>query len=489
MTSDLKQKTVKNVSYTAAGWVITFLFQAVANVVMTRTLQASDYGIAGMAVIFLNFFSQFSDLGITTALVQKADMTERDLYTAFGLRALLGCAIFLLSVLTMPLANAAFGNQGVGLLIVVFSLNYLINIFGFIPVALMRRDLSYGKLFFPQVAYAASSALLGIVLALNGFGYWSLVFSLIGATLVYVALTNSLRPVPIRFQFHKETALSFLRFGSNVALTGVIGFALLNADNFVVGALQGSAALGFYIIAFNWGSLICTIITAVVSNVLLPTFSRLQGDKQRLKAAYLKLLEFVTPLALGANLLLFLASKEFLYLVLGHSSEKWFPSLAALQILCLYGVLRSLLEPASNAFLSLGLPRLMLRASLLAAVIELGLLYPAIRYGGIEAVAVVVTVAAASQHLVYLGLLKKHLGISPRQVLAKVAPAFGAMAGAALPLLYGFQFLGQLSWLTFAVKTATTLALFLLLHGLLTRWTVLREVRFLLAGSGLREAE
>lgn len=489
MKSNLTNRTVKNVSYNAVGWVISFCIQAIANIVMTRTLLASDYGIAGMAVIFMNFFGQFSDLGITTAVVQKKELSERDLYTAFLLRAFFGTSVFLLCVVSMPIANLVFGNKDVGLLIVIFAISYLINIFGFIPVALMRKELSYGKLFFPQVAYTATGALVGIILALNGFGYWSLVYALISSTLVHVVMTNIMRPVRIKLQFDRQMAGTFLRFGANVSFTGIISFALLNADNFIVGALKGAGTLGFYIIAFNWGSMICTIIAGVVSNVLLPTFSRIQDDKERLKNAYLKIIEFIAPLAIGGNLVLFLASRDFLYLVLGHGSDKWLPSLVALQILCVYGVLRSLLEPATNVFLSINQPGIVLRTSVIAAVVELGLLYPAIKFGSIEWVAVVVTFASASQYLIHLPKLRKHLDVSLTEFFAKLLPGLVAFVVTLTLLLWGHSYLGETSWLTLGVKVFTSFGLYLLAHGMLTRWQVLREIRSMLAGANVTSSK
>jgi len=158
----------------------------------------------------------------------------------------------------------------------------------------------------------------------------------------------------MRFCLDVAAARHFINYGVNIFLVGLLSYALLNAGNFVIGAVKGATALGYYTIAFNWGGMICSILIGTVSSVLFPTFAKIQDDRQRLRAAYLKIIEFIAVIAIMANLTLFLTGREFLYFVLGHSTEKWFPSLIAFQILCGFGILKSLLEPGASLMMAIG---------------------------------------------------------------------------------------------------------------------------------------
>ncbi len=88
--SSLKQKTFNNIALNSAAKVVAVVFQGVASIILTRTLLPSDYGIVGFAMIFVNFLSQFNDLGFSSAVVQKNILTIghciRDLPSDLGLQ-------------------------------------------------------------------------------------------------------------------------------------------------------------------------------------------------------------------------------------------------------------------------------------------------------------------------------------------------------------------------------------------------------------------
>ncbi len=124
---------------------------------------------------------------------------------------------------------------------------------------------------------------------------------------------------------------------NDLSLIGFIVFTIFNVDNFIIGAVKGSSELGYYMIAFNWGSIICVILGTVVNNVLFPTFSRMEQDRERIKKSYLRVLEYVSCIGMLTNITLLLVSEDFLVYVLGHGTDKWLPALLSLRILCLYG--------------------------------------------------------------------------------------------------------------------------------------------------------
>jgi PST family polysaccharide transporter/lipopolysaccharide exporter len=286
----------------------------------------------------------------------------------------------------------------------------------------------------------------------------------------------------MRFCLDVDAARHFINYGVNIFLVGLLSYALLNAGNLVIGAVKGATALGYYTIAFNWGGMICSILIGTVSSVLFPTFAKIQDDRQRLRAAYLKIIEFMAVIAIMANLTLFLTGREFLYFVLGHSTEKWFPSLIAFQILCGFGILKSLLEPGASLMMAIGNTAVPLRATLVAAVVQLSLLYPALRFGGIEGVALLIVLATAVQYLVYFPSLKRSLDLPFRELAGQVRPAVLAMLLTGAVVTIASPLLGPLSLFSLAVKLVLVLLLFLGSYGLLTHWMIFREIMALVKG-------
>lgn len=478
----LKSRTVKNITLNVVAKILMFGLQAVANIILTRTLVPSDYGLVGMALIFMNFFALFGDMGITSAVIRKQELSERDLYTGFTVRVVQGVMLALLCAAASPVASKVFHNYEVGAILVVFSLNFIITGAGFIPHGRLNRELRYDRLFLPQVGYALVAAVVAIVAALTGFRHWSLVFATLGGSSASVLFLNVIKPSRPRFCFDLCAARHFINYGMNIFLTGLLSYALLNAGNLVIGAAWGAASLGFYTIAFNWGGMISTIVIGAVSSVLLPTFARIQDDRPRLRAAYLKIIEFIALLTILANLTLVLGAKEFLYFVLGQSTEKWFPSLITFQILCGYGVLKSLLEPGATLMMAIGNTAVPFRATLVAAVVQLGLLYPLLRYGGMEAVALLVVLATAAQYIVYLPSLRRSLELPARELAAKVRPAVLAMLLTISVVMALNPLTGPLSIFVFVSKLVLVPLFYLIMYGLMTRWSIYREIFDLVKG-------
>jgi O-antigen/teichoic acid export membrane protein len=251
----------------------------------------------------------------------------------------------------------------------------------------------------------------------------------------------------------------------------------MNLDNFVVGTLLGSATLGYYALAFTWGTKLCETLGSVVNSVLFPTFAKIQGNVPRLRAAYIKSLEFVAFLAVGGYVALFVVSGDFLIHILGAGEDKWLPSIAVLQILCLYGLIRALLEPIGSVVMAVGGVPILVRANLLAAVVNMTLIYPALLAFGIEGVAAIVTVSYACQYLVFLPVLKDRLALSPREFMTPLSKPLiaGTITLAAMVAFQGADALGH-GQLRFWLAGLSSVAIYIAVFGLLSRGTAYRDL-------------
>jgi O-antigen/teichoic acid export membrane protein len=480
MDQSLIHLTIKNIGYNALAKFSILILSSIAGVILARNLTASDYGIVGFAMIFTNFLERFSDLGISNAVVQKHHLDENELYTGFTLKCIFGVLVFLVAFVLSPLSKYFFDNAAIIDVIKILSLNFIISSFAFLPYSLLTRELNYKKLSISQMASAALSNTLAIIFALNGFKYWSIVIANVCLVVVNVILLNSIKPIRIKFSYSRGIASEFIHFGGNIFFIGLITFTIFNADNFLIGSVLGSAALGYYAIAFNWGTIICNIVSNTVYNVLFPTFSKIQNDKDSLKKAYLKTLEYVSFISILANIALFLISYEFLYYMLGHGTDRWLPALNVFKILCVYGILRSVLEPVGNVIVAMGKPNIIVKSNLVVGIIELSLLYPALKYFNIEGVAVLITIAYALQYFIYYPFLQKELNLNFKDIINAVKPAIISMLFViSVGLL--FNLFVNLSLITFILKLILIPVSYYISYGLITKWRLVSEMKMALS--------
>ena len=478
MDDGLRNITRRNISYNAVASVLRTVIQFVTNVVLARLLTAADYGIVGFATIFIAFMMQFGDFGINNAVVQPREVDDATLYTAFTLKTVLSVLIVLLLLAGAPAALLFIDRPEVVDVIRLLSLNFLFSVGAFLPQVLLTRALDYRRLALPATLSVAAGSGLAIAMAYAGWGFWSMTANSIVTILLSAAVLNLLRPVRLSFRYDPAAAGRLLRFGASVLIPGVIVFVIFNTDNFVIGAVGGAEQLGYYAVAFNWGSMICTLSAELFHKVLSPTFSRLQNDLAALKTAYLASVRYIAFLAVPVNVFLLVYGRELLIHLLGRGTERWLPAALALQILCVYGVFRVVLEPIGNVIYGIGKPELCLRAIILVAVMELGMLYPAIRFFGIAGVASAVLLAYVSQYCIYLPILKRELDVRGGELLGQVAMtllAAGVMAGIMLMVKTALP----ASFSGLIVQALIAAMVYLVLYGLLDRGRMFRELRAL----------
>ncbi|HEX3660344.1 MAG TPA: lipopolysaccharide biosynthesis protein [Acidobacteriaceae bacterium] len=470
-----KAETFRNVAYSGFGKGLTLVCGALTSMVVARNLTPSDYGVVGFAWIIIAFLSQFSDLGLANAVIRRPALHPHSLHTAFTLKLVLGFGACAAAFLIAPFARHLFDHPATGNVIRVLSLTFLVSTIGFAPQVMLTREMNYRALIIPAVAGAVTQCILAVTLVLHGWSYWAVVIGSVGGALVSGIAMQLLARVPIGFRFDLADAKEFLRFGIPLFGTGILVFAIFNLDNFLVGESMGSSKLGYYALAFTWGSFICGILTATVNNVLFPTFSALQNDPGAVRRWYLKSVDLVAFVAVIVNGALFANTHYFLVTFLGKGTGKWLPAEMALRVLCVYGIARATLEPLSPCFMARGQTSPLLKATVVAAAIELTLLLLALRSGSIEMVAWAVLAAYVSQAIVYLPLLRKDFSIEPGDVVATIwpiIPAFGAgwLITFLLPSSFGTTFP------SFIVRGIFTASVVGLTHGLFSRFRCFNEM-------------
>jgi O-antigen/teichoic acid export membrane protein len=479
MAESLKKTTFKNVSYNAIGKAVAFLFQSIANIILSRELIAEDYGVVGFAMIFVTFMRNFSGFGINKAAVHAKDFDEKKMSTVFTLRLILSLLAFTTLFLSSGFAEHFIDHPSIVAVIRILALNILIDNISSVSSICLERNLKFSIISIAETGLVVSSSITAIVLAVNGFKYWSIVYGSISSNLVFSLILYFCMPYRFRFAIDLDVAKEYLRYGLYVFCTGLLIFATYNMDNFIIGSVAGVSQLGYYAIAFSWGSLVCSVMFGVVFSVLFPTFTKMRDDPIRMKQAYLKIMQYTALISLLWNVGLFCVADNFLYTVLGKNTDKWFPALQTLRILCFYGVIRALNSPASAFVMALGNPRTQFKANILTALIEIPLVYPAIKYGSIEVVGLVVLLSYAFQFAVYLPALKQTNNISAREICTTIWPAVAS--GVAMLLCYFVlnglfphsitKLVGSIFLLTFV---------YIILYGILTRWRTYIQLKDLI---------
>jgi len=467
---------VINIGHSAVAKVLMIGVQLCAATILARNLTADDYGIVGFANIIMALLLRLNGMGLTQAVIRSPALTQRTLGTAATLNMVFSVLAFLCAQLLAPVAGWFLNSPASVPVVRVLAFGFLLNPLGFLPTCLLNREMRFGALRTPSVIGAGVRGVVAVAMALSGWKYWSLVYGNLMGTLTANSLLQVFRRVPFHRGFNYTEARKLLNFGVPITLVGLVTFVVFNADSFLIGLSLGTTILGYYTVALTWATFSSTVLQEVVHSVLFPKFSQMQTDVQRMRDAYLRTLKIVAFSAALMNIGLFVVADGFLVNVLGKGSSRWLPAYDVLRILCVYGFVRAVVETVGNPIMAFGESNLLLKASTIAAVVEVTLLPLAVRSFGILGASFLVTVAYSLQCIVYVPFLAKTLRINFRHILEVLLPStVGAVGG--VVLAYAWPHANSLSWGDMLLRGSLFAAGFVLIHELLSGAAACVEVR------------
>jgi len=329
---------VRGLAWTAGMKWGAQIFSWASTLIVARLLNPEDYGVVGMAAVYLGFANLISEFGVGTTVITLRDLAEEDIAQLNGFAVLLGIAGFLLSCVAAVPLGKFFKSPQLPWVVVAMSTTFLISSFQSVPAALLQRDLRFKLVSVIDGTKSFAMAFVAVVFAVLGFRYWTLVLAGVSSAVVGTALVLSQRRH--RIAMPRPSRLSHvLRFSWHVITGRISWYTYSNADFVVSGKLLGQDALGAYTVAWNLATVPVEKITGVLNSVTPALYSAVQQDKAALRRYMLTLLEGIGLVTLPLSVGIALVSREFVLVFLG---TKWAAAILPLMFLGFYASIRSL---------------------------------------------------------------------------------------------------------------------------------------------------
>ena len=336
MAESLKQKTVKGLGWSALDNAARYGMQFVIGIVLARLLTPDDYGLLGLVGIVTVVCTALVNGGFTTALIRKNDATDADYNTAFICNLAMSLLLFATVFLCAPLIADFFGRVELTALVRVSSSGLIIGALGMVQLTRLTKRIDFKTQTKITIAATALSGIIGIGMALTGFGVWSLVAQQLtsqAVTTMLLYLYNRWMP---RLRFSMESFHDLFGFGWKMMLSGVLDSVWKESYQMVVGKVYTPGALGQYTRAKQFSSLFSSNLTAVIQRVTYPVLSNIQDDKQRMVSAYRRIIKVTMFVTATGMFFLAAISEPMLYCLIG---PKWHEASTYLPLICLNSTL------------------------------------------------------------------------------------------------------------------------------------------------------
>jgi O-antigen/teichoic acid export membrane protein len=421
----IRSRVLRGLAWKAFSQVFRQLSRIAVAVILARLLMPEDYGLAAMVLVFSTLVLVFADLALGAALVQRRELTELDRSTVFWTSTGVGLAFTLLGIaLSGPLA-AFYGEPEVKPLFAALSVSFLVTSLGTTQTALLNRDMDFRSLELRLMAGTVAGAVVGILLAANGFGAWAIIGQQLAITGVSTMLLWALSPWRPRLKFSLASLRDLGGFSARVFGTRVLFYLNRNADNMLIGRFLGPAALGAYAVAYNVMLAPMSRIARPVVEVLFPAFSRMQDDPKRIASLWLRANRLVAAITVPGMAGLVVVAPEFVRVVLG---DHWASAIPVIQILAWVGLMQSLQQLNSSILQARDRTGDLLRYSVIVLVASLTAFAVGLQWG-IVGVAAAYAISSTLVEPYYAWLTMRALGLGVGEYLRHLAGVATAALG------------------------------------------------------------
>lgn len=409
------------------------LLQLVRTVVLARLLAPEDFGLFGITMVALSGLERLTQTGFDTALIQKKDLTRDDLDTVWVIQIARGVGLAAILFGLAPHISSFFDEPGATLLMRALGITAIVSGLRNVGVVYFRKKIEFHKEFVLKLAGTVPDLLAAIVAALILRDAWALVIGLLAGEIVRSItsyLVHHFRPRP---RFNLDRARDLFDFGKYITSQSILLFLLTEGDDVFVGKVLGAASLGLYQIAYRISNAAAKV-THGISKVSFPAYAQLQDRPERLNRGFLRTLGLTTFLSLPVAGAVGVLGPEIVRVFLG---EKWMPMVPSMQILCVFGGLRSIGASFGPLFRAVARVDAEMRAALLQLGILAAVVYPLTNAWGLAGVSAAVTLAMVAS-LLYTSLQVSVItGLPLRRIFAPVLPpAVGVLgAGAVVEVL------------------------------------------------------
>jgi O-antigen/teichoic acid export membrane protein len=315
LLSNLKGHTISSGAITMLAQGMKFLLTLVSTMILARVLTPRDFGLVAMVTTVTSFLRVFKDAGLSIATVQREKITHAQVSNLFWINVAVSALSTLVVAALAPVVARFYHNPRIVNITLLLSVTFLISGFTVQHQALLKRQMRFQALALIEVGSMAIGVVVGVVMAVLGYRYWSLVGSSLSMEIAGLLLTLSVSRWRPQLPSKGSGIRPLVSFGAHRTAGDFVMSLSRGCDNLLIGRFYGSAAVGLYSRASALLIRPLELFLNPINAVFVPALSRLQSQPERYRSTFLRLYEAV---ALSGFLFtgLFLALARPLTLVL-----------------------------------------------------------------------------------------------------------------------------------------------------------------------------
>jgi lipopolysaccharide exporter len=350
------------------------------NILLTRILAPEAFGMMAIVMAVNAMYDAFTEVGIKESIIQNPHGSTRTyLNGAWWFSVIRSSALYAIAFFAAPFIAHFYKNEHLTSLIRVCFVNMLFSGALSAGAYLALKQLNYKKWTIIISGGNLCGIATAIIAALLLKNVWALAIGFCAEAFFRLILSYCLCPFLPRFVFNKQELNELFKFAKGMFGLPILTFVCMRIDTFTLGKLYSASELGLYNMASTLAQMPSLMLSNLISQILLPAFSKMQNDAQKFGSTFFKTFSLILYLNLPLLLFCFFFGKPLLTLVYGAQYSTY--SLPFAFIFMSFSI-RTCQIPLTTLFYAKGRPGLNRFAMAIGAMIAIACIYPASKYFG-----------------------------------------------------------------------------------------------------------
>ncbi|MBK7814104.1 MAG: lipopolysaccharide biosynthesis protein [Rhodocyclaceae bacterium] len=424
--------------------------QMVVIVVLSRLLTPAEVGVYSVAAVLTGLAGVLRDFGVGEYLIQEKDLTDEKIRAAITANIAVSWTVCIVLFLLARPMSVFYAETGVGNVLEVLALGFLVTPFGAVAMAFLRREMRFHAMYWATLVSGVGSGAVAIILAYRGFGYMSLAWSSLVSSMLIVVVSLVLRPAHLPFWPGFKGLRQVLHFGTHMTGTYLFAHIGRGAPDLVIGRMIDMQGVGLFSRAGGALELIHRFVLRGIRPVMLPYFSAQRRAGAELKQGYLRGVALVTGVTWPVIAILGLMAYPAIRLLYG---QQWLASVPLMQVLCAALAIEIVFLTASEILIAAGRVASSSRLQLVTQSIRIAAIIGSAAFG-LLAVSLALLAAAVVNAGITIAALHRAIDMNRSDLFAACGPSLAPTLVAALPSV------GVLAWAGVGEENFVAAALF-----------------------------
>lgn len=314
------QQSVNGVKWTFLSTVINAVVKVLQISILTRILAVSDFGLVAIATLFIGFTDIFLDMGLTSAVLHKQDISRKQYSSLFWFNVISGLVINIIFIALCPLFASFYKEKGLSEILILLSLNITLSSVSRLQRTVQQKELNFKVLSLVEIIGSFLMLFAAVFFAFLDMGVFSLVYSTL-LNGVFIALVYSVIAVRTRFidfsHFSLYEIRPFFKIGVFQVGSSVLDYFSREMDIIIISASFGPEILGLYSLCKQLVLRVYNMVNPILTKVFTPLMAQLQGNIKDLREKYMGLIEILSNINFPIYFLIASFSYYILYFLYG----------------------------------------------------------------------------------------------------------------------------------------------------------------------------